>query len=87
MADFRLQAGDFGVGGVHVALSGVERLAGGLGLPDRDYYLREDAEYVEFRRKYVEYLAKLFTLAGQPDGAMRAAKILELETSIARIQP
>ena len=58
----------------------------GLGMPNRDYYLREDAEYVEFRRKYVDYLAKLFTLAGQPDGAGRAAKILELETGIARIQ-
>ena len=58
----------------------------GLGLPNRDYYLREDAEYVEFRRKYVDYLAKLLTLAGQPDGAGRAAKILELETGIARIQ-
>ena len=58
----------------------------GLGLPNRDYYLREDAEYVEFRRKYVDYLAKLFTLAGEPDGAARAAKILELETGIARIQ-
>lgn len=58
----------------------------GLGMPNRDYYLREDAEYVEFRRKYVDYLAKLFTLAGQPDGAARAAKILGLETEIARIQ-
>ena len=37
----------------------------GLGMPNRDYYLREDAEYVEFRRKYVDYLAKLFTLAGE----------------------
>ncbi|MGE0030475.1 MAG: M13 family metallopeptidase [Steroidobacteraceae bacterium] len=58
----------------------------GLGMPNRDYYLREDAEYVEFRRKYVDYLAKLFTLAGEADGAARAAKILELETEIARIQ-
>ena len=58
----------------------------GLGMPNRDYYLREDAEYVEFRRKYAEYLAKLFSLAGQPGGAERAAKILELETEIARIQ-
>jgi putative endopeptidase len=58
----------------------------GLGMPNRDYYLREDKEYVEFRRKYVEYLAKLFTLAGEKDGAARAAKILELETAIARDQ-
>ena len=58
----------------------------GLGLPNRDYYLRGEAEYVEFRRKYVEYLAKLFTLAGQQNGAERAAKILELETKIATDQ-
>ena len=58
----------------------------GLGMPNRDYYLREDAEYVEFRRKYVAYLAKLFTLAGQADGAARATKILALETQIATDQ-
>ncbi len=58
----------------------------GLGMPNRDYYLREEDEYVEFRRKYVEYLAKLFTLAGQADGAARAQKVLELETAIARDQ-
>ncbi|MGH8198377.1 MAG: M13 family metallopeptidase [Steroidobacteraceae bacterium] len=58
----------------------------GLGMPNRDYYLRQEKEYVEFRRKYVEYLAKLFTLAGEPEGAARAAKILELETRIATDQ-
>jgi putative endopeptidase len=58
----------------------------GLGMPNRDYYLKTEEEYVEFRRKYVEYLAKLFTLAGETDGAARAAKILELETSIATDQ-
>ncbi len=58
----------------------------GLGMPNRDYYLREEKEYVEFRRKYVDYLAKLFMLAGQVDGAARAAKILELETRIATDQ-
>ncbi|MGH8131056.1 MAG: hypothetical protein ACRES3_09420, partial [Steroidobacteraceae bacterium] len=58
----------------------------GLGMPNRDYYLREEDTYVEFRRKYVEYLAKLFTLAGEKDGAARAAKILELETRLANDQ-
>jgi predicted metalloendopeptidase len=58
----------------------------GLGLPNRDYYLRTEDTYVEFRRKYVEYLAKLFTLAGQTDGAARAEKILALETAIATDQ-
>lgn len=58
----------------------------GLGLPDRDYFLKEEPTYVEFRRKYVDYLAKLLTLAGEQDGAGRAAKILELETSLAHDQ-
>jgi putative endopeptidase len=58
----------------------------GLGMPNRDYYLKTEAEYVEFRRKYAEYLAKLLTLAGEADGPARAAKILELETRIATDQ-
>ena len=58
----------------------------GLGMPNRDYFLKTEAEYVEFRRKYVEYLAKLLTLAGEPDGAARAAKVLELETKLATDQ-
>ncbi|MEX2151672.1 MAG: M13 family metallopeptidase [Steroidobacteraceae bacterium] len=58
----------------------------GLGLPNRDYYLRTEDTYVEFRRKYVLYLAKLFTLAGESDGAARAEKILALETAIATDQ-
>jgi putative endopeptidase len=41
----------------------------GLGMPNRDYYLKTEAEYVEFRRKYVDYLAKLLTLVGETDGA------------------
>ncbi len=58
----------------------------GLGMPNRDYYLKQEKEYVEFRGKYVDYLAKLFTLAGEKDGATRAAKILELETRVATDQ-
>jgi len=58
----------------------------GLGMPNRDYYLRTEPEYVELRRKYALYLAKLFTLAGEGDGDARAARILELETKIATDQ-
>ena len=58
----------------------------GLGMPNRDYYLREDDTYKNFRSKYAEYLARLFTLAGQQNGAERAAKVLDLETQIARAQ-
>ena len=58
----------------------------GLGMPNRDYYLKQEKEYVEFRSKYVDYLSKLFTLVGQSEGAARAAKVLELETRIATDQ-
>jgi len=58
----------------------------GLGMPNRDYYLKTEDTYVNFRKKYVEYLAKLLTLAGEKDGDARAAKILELETALATDQ-
>jgi predicted metalloendopeptidase len=58
----------------------------GLGLPNRDYYLKTEDTYVEIRRKYVDYLAKLLTLAGQQDALERAARILELETRLATDQ-
>jgi putative endopeptidase len=58
----------------------------GLGLPDRDYYLKPDAKSVELRRKYVDHVAKLFTLAGSsPAKASADAKaILALETKLAK---
>ncbi len=37
---------------------------GGLGLPDRDYYFKDDAKSVELRKKYVEHVAKMFQLLG-----------------------
>ena len=55
-------------------------------MPNRDYYLKTEDTYVEFRKKYVDYLAKLLTLAGEANGTARAAKILELETKLATDQ-
>ena len=59
--------------------------AGGLGLPDRDYYLKTDAKSVEVRAKYVAYIAHLFTMAGEPATAAKtdADAILKLETALA----
>ncbi len=59
---------------------------GGLGLPDRDYYLKEDAKSKEIRAKYVAHIAKMLELAGEkPDtAAAGAAVVLELETGLAR---
>ena len=58
---------------------------GGLGLPDRDYYLKSDAEIVKARTAYVAYLAKLFQLAGEPNGPARAQAILAFETKLATV--
>jgi predicted metalloendopeptidase len=57
---------------------------GGLGLPDRDYYLRNDAAITRVRDAYVAYITRLFTLANQPDPAGAAQRILALETEIAK---
>ena len=60
--------------------------AGGLGLPERDYYTRTDAKSVEQRRQYVEHVAKMFTLAGEPQAQAQkdAATVLAMETRLAK---
>ena len=59
---------------------------GGIGMPDRDYYLKDDAKLVEVRGKYKAYITQLMTLAGDPDPAGKADAVLALETRIAQIQ-
>ncbi len=59
---------------------------GGLFLPDRDYYLQNDAKMAEARRAAITYLTQLFTLAGEKNGAARAQAILDLEMKLARAQ-
>ena len=59
---------------------------GGLGLPDRDYYFRDDAKSVELRQKYVAHVARMFELAGRiPQTAKDyAAAVMRLETALAK---
>jgi putative endopeptidase len=57
----------------------------GLGLPDRDYYLKDDAALAKNRTAYVAYIARLFTLAGVPNGDARAKAIMAFETDIAKV--
>ncbi len=59
---------------------------GGLGLPDRDYYTKEDPASQTLRDQYVEHIAKMLTLAGAPadQAANDAKKIMALETSLAK---
>ena len=58
---------------------------GGLGLPDRDYYLASDEKSVVIRAQYLMHIARLFELAGQaPDSALAdAGEVLRLEMALA----
>jgi endothelin-converting enzyme/putative endopeptidase len=60
--------------------------AAGLGLPERDYYTRTDAKSVEQRNQYVDHVAKMFTLAGEPEARARkdAEIVLAIETRLAK---
>lgn len=59
-------------------------LQGGLGLPERDYYLSADAQMAGLRTKYQAYITQLFTLAKMTDPAGRAKRVFDLETKIAQ---
>jgi predicted metalloendopeptidase len=57
----------------------------GLGLPDRDYYLKDDAKLKEYREKYKAFLTTILTQAGQARPDQTAADIIALETRLARL--
>ncbi len=59
---------------------------GGLGLPDRDYYLKDDAKSKEIREKYLSHVAKMLGLLGEPADAAKAkaAVVMDLETKLAK---
>jgi len=59
---------------------------GGISLPDRDYYIKDDAKSVETRQKYLAHVKKMFELAGdKPDVAAAEAKtVLAIETGLAQ---
>ena len=56
----------------------------GLGMPDRDYYLSDDAKLKGIREKYEPYVSDLLALAATPDAAGAAKKIFAIETRIAQ---
>ncbi|WP_183439547.1 M13 family metallopeptidase [Pseudoduganella violacea] len=59
----------------------------GLGLPDRDYYLKKDDERLaEVRVKYEAHIGKILSLAGVKDAPAKAKAILALETAMAEVQ-
>ncbi len=55
----------------------------GLGLPDREYYFKDDPTSVAIRDKYVAHIEKMFDLAGITGGAEAAQTIMALETRLA----
>ncbi len=59
----------------------------GLGLPDRDYYLKQDdARLADVRVKYEAHIGKILGLAGVKDAPAKAKAILALETALAEVQ-
>ncbi|HEX7694303.1 MAG TPA: M13 family metallopeptidase [Sphingomonas sp.] len=58
-------------------------MQGGIGMPDRDYYLSDKKEMAELRDGYKDYLEKIFTLAGMSDPKARAERVFGLEMKIA----
>ncbi|MBI5282045.1 MAG: M13 family metallopeptidase [Candidatus Solibacter usitatus] len=62
-------------------------MAGGISLPDRDYYLKDDARSKLLRDEFVKHVARMLVLAGgKPDAAAAGARaILDLETAQARV--
>jgi endothelin-converting enzyme/putative endopeptidase len=59
---------------------------GGLGLPDRDYYLKTDAKSEELRKKYVAHVQKMFELLGDKAdvAAAKAQTVMRIETALAK---
>jgi putative endopeptidase len=59
---------------------------GGIGLPERDYYLRDDPKSVELRQKYLEHVARMFGLAGDTPAQAKAHAdaVMKVETALAK---
>jgi putative endopeptidase len=62
-------------------------VAGGLGLPDRDYYLKDDPASKGLRSAYVAHVARMLQLIGDPPStaAKGSRAVLEIETALARV--
>ncbi|MGB5165057.1 MAG: M13-type metalloendopeptidase [Woeseiaceae bacterium] len=62
---------------------GIYVFQSGLGLPDREYYFKDDEKSVDLRGKYVAHIEKMYQLAGLPNGKDAAATVMALETRLA----
>ena len=81
----------FGFGSMQDYKNSKEMIAaavqGGLGLPDKDYYLKKDAKFKQIRQAYVNHMTKMFELLGDaPDKAAKEANtVMKLETQLAQV--
>jgi endothelin-converting enzyme/putative endopeptidase len=80
----------FGVGSTQDPDNSEQQIAdldqGGLGLPDRDYYTKDDAKSKEIREHYVQHVQKMFVLLGNSSQAAKAnaEAVMRMETALAR---
>ncbi len=77
--DFQAQP-DLKNSGTDIAYAG----QGGLGLPDRDYYLRDDAQTKRLRAEYRKHVARMLKLLGDADSESEANWVMDLETQLAK---
>ena len=63
-------------------IGGVDQ--GGLGLPDRDYYFREDKKSQELRALYQDHVGRMLSMAGDARAAAHARRIFQMETELAK---
>jgi putative endopeptidase len=83
-AFFAMEASsDFADSTTNIAFLG----AGGLGLPERDYYTRTDPKSVEQRQQYLAHVARIFELSGESteQAAKDAKTVLDIETKLANV--
>jgi len=60
---------------------------GGLGMPDRDYYLKaDDAKLAQTKAKYLAHVEKMLSMAGDKNAGANAKAIVDFETEIAKVQ-
>lgn len=57
---------------------------GGLGLPDREYYIKDDEKSADIRAKYLDFLTLMLSKAGYEDADVKAEEVLALETELAK---
>ena len=58
----------------------------GLGMPERDYYLRDDKNLAAAREAYKKYLSTMLGLSGAKDADARAGAVFDLETALAKVE-